>query len=136
MESPLSGSLAVAFKVIEAGAVKRVLAVGLVRLTAGARLAPVHGVPLSEKLVGFGLLPLYEALKPGLTVPPEGRLPFQAALRIVALAPDWVKSPFQLCWICWLPGQVQVRFQLVSGSPRLLMTMLPVKPVGHWLGTV
>src|SRR5690242_21214827 len=122
--------------VIAAGAVNRVLAVGLVTLTAGGRFAPVHGVPLSEKLVGFVLLPLYEALKPGFTVPLEGRLPFQAALRMVALVPDWVKSPFQLCWICWLPAHVQVRFQLVSGSPRLVMTMLPVKPVGHWLGTV
>ncbi len=76
--------------VMAAGAVNRVFAAGLVTLTTGGRFAPVHGVPLSEKVVGAGLVPLYEALKPGLTVPFAGRLPFQAALRRVTLAPVWV----------------------------------------------
>ncbi len=49
---------------------------------------PLQTLPLTEKLVGAGLLPDHEALKPGLAVPLGAILPFQLALVTVTFWPD------------------------------------------------
>jgi hypothetical protein len=78
------------------------------------------------------LLLFHEALNPKFTVTLVARLPFQAALRAVTCAPDWVRTVFHACVTCWPAPNDQVSVQLESGSPRLVWLTLPVKPPGHW----
>lgn len=44
--------------------------------------------------VGTGLLPLQDALKPNITEPPLGTLPFHDAFEQLTVAPVWVQIAF------------------------------------------
>lgn len=48
-------------------------------------------------------------------------------------APVCVTAAFQAEVICWLPGKVQVRVQLVTAAPVLVRVSEAVNPPVHWL---
>jgi hypothetical protein len=125
-----SGSLAVAVSGTSAGAWNG--PAGVERVTVGGWFtdAPPQVTPLSVNEVGLGLLPVCEPLKPKLTEPPVGTLPFQAALVAVTWLPVCVTVADQ-AWVTRCPefGNVHPRFQAVSGSPRFCKVTLAVKPV-------
>src|SRR5690348_7172230 len=63
-------------------------------------------------------------------VPLVATLPFQDSLRTVtAAAVPGVHWPFQPFETPWPAVKVNVNVQLVSGSPRFVIMMLPPKPV-------
>jgi hypothetical protein len=85
---PLFGTAGVAVIGIEAGAVKRAFAAGLVISTVGAAVeGPLQVVPLSLNDVGSGFAEPKVPLKPVPTVALVGRLPFQLALFTVTFWP-------------------------------------------------
>jgi hypothetical protein len=98
---------------------------------------PVQATPLSAKSVGAGLLRLFqEPLKPIVAEPPVPSVPFQLALAAVTVVPDCEYRAFQPWVTCWPTVKSQVRFQELTGVPRLVTTRLAVNPPGHWEGTV
>src|SRR3954453_13312216 len=52
---------------------------------------------------------------------------------MVTCFPDWVYRPPQDWVSCWLPGKSNSNFQLVSGLPRFVRVIPPVKPTFHEL---
>jgi hypothetical protein len=105
-------------------------------LVGGLVVPPVQATPLRENAVGTGFEPVHEPLKPNDAVPPVPIEPFQAALRTVTAEPDWVTVPLQ-SWVMVCPlGNVKVRDQELTGSPRLVTSTAAPKPPGHWLETV
>ena len=54
----------------------------------------------------------------------------------VTFAPDWVYEPFHSEVMVWPDPNDQARFQLLIGSPRLVIVTLAPNPPCHWLLTV
>ena len=99
--------------------------------------AVVQDAPLTVNEVGLGLLPFQLALKPGLAEAPGASVPLKLALVTVTLAPDCAKTPFHPCVICWLPGKVKFKVQLLQVVELVLVIVMePPKPPVHWLVTV
>jgi hypothetical protein len=58
-------------------------------------------------------------------------------LTAVTFWPDWVQVAFQPWDTVWPEcGKVKVRFQPLSGSPRLTTVTEAPKPPAHWFDTV
>src|SRR5947209_1682182 len=84
-------------------------------------------VPLKDSCAGAALVPENEPLKPKVTVAPVATEPLYETLAAVTFAPDWVCVAFQICVICWLPGNAQVAVQEVTALPRLVTDTLALK---------
>src|SRR5690349_17478296 len=127
-------AVAVAAIGIEAGALNRVLAAGLLIDTVGTAAVWLQAVPLRVNAVGTGLAEPKVPLNPVLTVAPVPRVPFHAALETVTCWPLCAYVAVQAWVASWAEsGESYSRFQLLGGSPELVMAMLRVKPPGHWL---
>ncbi|BCJ61252.1 hypothetical protein Jiend_46740 [Micromonospora endophytica] len=66
-------------------------------------VAPVQVVPFSAKLVGTGLLPVHEPLKPKLALALVPMVALWSTLRAVTWVPDWVTVAFQ-AWVTCCPA--------------------------------
>lgn len=67
-------------------------------------VAPLQVTPLSLKVAGTALVPLYEPLKPKEVEPPVARAPLYETFLAVTAAPDWVMVAFQPWVTCWFPA--------------------------------
>lgn len=101
---PLAAA-AVAAIGIDAGAVYRVFAAGLLIATVGLAAVSLQCVPFSVNAAGCGFADVNVPLKPVLTLAPVPRVPFQAALVTVTWAPLWAYVPFQP-WVTRWPTDV------------------------------
>jgi hypothetical protein len=94
---------------------------------------------LSVNEVGLGLLPLQDALKPGvpLTEAPAGIDPLYETLVTVTALPDCEKVPFHPCVIVWPPGKLNFSVQpLIAVVPVLVIERFAPKPPDHCDDTV
>ena len=57
--------------------------------------------------------------------------PLYDALLAVTAAPLWVRVVFHAWVTVWPAAKLQVSFQLLTASPRLVTVTLAVKPFGH-----
>ena len=96
-------------------------------------MSPLQATPLRAKAVGAVLVPEYVAWKPKLADPPVASVRLYGGAAAVTALPDWVSCAFQPEVTCWLPGNVQVTAQPVTGAPLLVTRTSAVKPVLHWL---
>lgn len=57
--------------------------------------------------------------------------PFQAAFLALTFWPFCVAMPFQELTIFWVPGNFQVRVQLLIAAPLLVILTSALKPLFH-----
>lgn len=78
------------------------------------------------------LVPVDEARKPKVAVPPAASRPFQSTLRAVTVAPDWVTVAFHAWLTAWPLANVKVAVQPVEADEEPFLTMTsPWKPPVH-----
>jgi hypothetical protein len=98
----------------------------------GVATAPLHTTPLRLKLAGAGFdEPFHDALNPKLVVPPVASAPFQVAFVAVTALPLCVADALHACVTACPAVNDQVNAQPLTGSPKLVMLTLAVKPVVH-----
>jgi hypothetical protein len=105
----------------------------VVVVVVGDGVLPPQVTPLTAKDVGAAFTVLFhEAMNPGDTVEPVLTAPFHAALLAVTVVPDWAQVAFQPWLTVWPFAKVNVKVQLLHGSPVLVTSSPPWKPSGHW----
>ena len=86
---------------------------------------PPQATPLRVKAVGEVFVPLYEALKPKLAVPPVAIAPLYDRLAADTAAPVWVTVAFQPWVTFWPPVKSKARLQLLTAAALLVIFTAP-----------